>query len=259
MSTQLYDIVVIDESNDRRMRLKAATSSAGIFGDVTLCRDFRVGLDKLKEGRDRVIVFVASGVSETSITTFTKKAKETAKGRDSAYILILDSSSSSNAAIAGSVLEGVDGVLLEPFSVESLLETTKVASTIYLQRRREREESAISCIIQNVLKNVDDVSSLKARGLSPGEKMRELKDSKEIIHSISNGLKQFYYSQIIEQSQLAQVPAELKAFWNNQATQEEKALERLKAKLEKQGKDSSSLDDSTPAASAGQVRRIIRR
>lgn len=259
MKNEKYDILIVDEDNDRRMRLKGATVAANLFGDVQLCKDYKFAISKLREGKERMIVCVGGSESKATLDTFLKQAKGTSGGQDSVYIVSFNGSNSSEASIAKSVLDGIDGVLLEPFSVDSLQDVTNLAAAVYQQRRRAREEAAVKCLVESVLKNLDTVSCLKAMEEAPGEAMKALKEFKEVLQTLDPGLQKYYYSMLIQQSEASVVPPELTAYKERRAIEEAKALERLEAKMERMRQEQSAREEAEKLKAKQTPQRVIRR
>ncbi len=253
-ATPNHDVMIIDGNVDRRMRLKSATANANnCFGDVQLCADFSIATDRLKKLRDRVIVFVSEDFSKTSLNAFIEIAKNTCAGRDSAYILNISPKQASDASVLSAGLKGVDGLLLEPFSVDTLVSTTNNAAKIYYERRTERENNLVTILVSKMLRTVDILATSKATGVAPGEAVRQYKDLGSAIQHLNPRLKEFYYEQLIEQSLRAKVPAELELFLARQTL--------LETKIEQTAKDQAlELNEGSQGSihKSSQMSRILR-
>ena len=226
-----YDVMIIDSNVDRRMRLKNATVSAeSYFGDVQLCADFSIATDRLRKLRDRMVVFVSEDFPKSSLTAFVEIAKNTCAGRDSAYILNINPKQSNDATILCAGLVGVDGVLLEPFSVDSLITTTEEAAKLYYQRRTEREKRLVGMLVSKILKSIDSISTAKAIGNEPGAALCQYRDLGSTIKHLSPAMREYFFEQLIEQSLLAVVPPELTLYLARQRKYQEGIVERVKEK-----------------------------
>ena len=208
-----YDIMIIDSNVERRMRLKNATQHAtATFGDVQLCPDFYVATDRLKHSKDRVVVFLSEDFAGASLNAFIDIAKTTCAGRDSAYILNVGHRHAQPAAAINAGLKGIDGMLVEPFCVDSLISTTHSAAKIYYERKHEREQGLVKMLVARMLVAIDTIATAKATCSAAGEAVRDYKDLGATIQNLSPKLVPFFYETLIEQSALAQVPPELEAF-----------------------------------------------
>jgi hypothetical protein len=225
MALEKYDILVVDPNRERRMRLKAATASVLSFGSVALCSEFKKGLEVLKDGDQRIIVFVGPESGEKSIRTFIDEAKQTSQGQDSAYLILL-SGETGKAGLTSSILDGCDGVLLEPFSVDSLVEVTTLAASTHRQRRRAREEAAIAHLVPSALNTLDAIATSKVTGSSPGEKVRDLKVYAKAIQGLDESLRTYYFNLVIKESEAMKPPHELISWKKKEKERIEKDAEK---------------------------------
>jgi hypothetical protein len=226
MALEKYDILVVDPNRERRMRLKAATASVTSFGSVALCSEFKKGLEVLKEGEQRIIVFVGPESGEKSIRAFIDEAKQIPQGQDSAYLLLL-SGDTGKAGLTSSILDGCDGVLIEPFSVDSLVEVTTIAASTHRQRRRAREEAALAHLVPSALNALDSIATSKVTGSSPGEKVRDFRLYGKAIHGLDESLRAYYFNLLIKETEVMNPPQELISW-------KKKEKERLEQEAEKE-------------------------
>jgi hypothetical protein len=205
--------MIIDSNVERRMRLKNATQHAAkTFGDVQLCSDFYVATDRLKHSKDRVVVFMSEDFAGASLNAFIDIAKTTCAGRDSAYILNVGQRHANPSSVINAGLKAIDGMLVEPFCVDSLITTTESAARLYYERKQEREHGLVKMLVSRMLVAIDTIATAKATCSAAGEAVRDYKDLGATIQNLSPKLVSFFYEMLIEQSALAQVPADLEAF-----------------------------------------------
>ncbi len=248
-----YNILVVDSDLERRMRLKAASVSAGCFEDVQLCKDARSAIEKLRYDIDRVIVFIGKLDPNTGAAEFIQEARITTGARDSAFIQILDSNTGSKVTnLAASVLDGVDSVLQEPFSVDALLEVTRLASVVYGHRRQSREEGALLQLIKSMLKLLDKVSVAKKLEDGAGSAMRDLREASNSIRNISTNLIPFYINNLIELTEASSVPAELVIYLK-------KKEDELSGRSERKNRSSLNSNNTDDKKSGTDSVRIIRK
>lgn len=213
-----HDILVVDSDTERRMRLKAATLNANLFSDVLLIKDHRTALQRLQDGIERSIIIIAN---DSNVGEFIAQAKISAKGRDSAFVLIVDQSGGSSTGIAGSILNGADAILQEPFSVDALVATTLLATEVYGQRKRSREEGAIKHLVNSCSSALDRVATAKALDMPPGDAWLELKKVTNAIKSINPSYHNFYLDALTEKMETVEVPYVVAQFREKQLKEAE--------------------------------------
>ena len=153
---------VVDNDMEARMRLKQATNSVPTFGNVKLIGTMEEASRGLTNSNHVDVVFVARRFGQEEITNFVKACKETQGGRDSAYVLVLKTDDQDSNTVAQNVLIGADGFLLEPYSVDNLVEITELAARVKQERSLEREQAALKFLVEDVIKQVDRVAFIKS-------------------------------------------------------------------------------------------------
>lgn len=227
-----YDILVVDNDPERRIRMKYATSAAkSIFGHIAVASELNKGLDSLKSLHSRVVIFVGDSFSGPRVGTFIEQAKSARAGLDSAYVLQAASTRTSPVEVYANVLQGLDAVLKEPFSVDELVDTTHAAAQIFYKRRAEREGKAIAALVSRTLDALDKIATSKAIGDSPGELIQELHQSKTVIAALSDDLKATYYHELGIQAAAAKVPLELTRYLESKVDYEQRVFERARQKV----------------------------
>jgi response regulator RpfG family c-di-GMP phosphodiesterase len=202
-----YDALVIEPDLDSRMRLKAAMTSVPAFK-----QNFQVG--KIKEGQQKIdtsskaidVVFVSYRFTEEEVNEFLQYAKAAPITQDAAFILIKKSQDQQSTSIASSVLAGADGLLFEPFSVDQLMEITRIASKVKKERSSAREEGALKFLLSDVINQIDQVAYLKACEYETGTSMKKLKEMCGVFASLSPESKEIYNRIVIEAFENAHIP-----------------------------------------------------
>lgn len=235
---QPIDVIIVDPDFDRRMNLKSATRSVTDYGKVSFASSFSTALKMLREEIPMVIVMISSGLPEAEIVKFVQEGKATRNGVDSAYVLIMRPEDQTSAEISSAVMNGIDGFLLEPFSVEALVNTSHLARTVYQQRKHARIEAAIEILVRDALENLDIVAKELQSGKGPGPAIRSLRDLGSSIHALEEDSHGLWYQSLIRAAEKA-LPTRTNVGGNDR---EARAAERLKAKLRNMGQDPSFLD-----------------
>lgn len=223
-----YNSYIVDPDLDCRMRLRQATRAVAAFKEVTQFSHLHEALGKLKDSSAINVIFLSSRFAESEIITFIQQAKEIPAGQDTAYVLILAGSEKGSASIVTKMIGGADGLLFEPFSVESLAEMTALASKVKKERSRSREMAAITLLIKQVMSQIDSVAELRAGGYEAGVSMKNLREMLQVVRTLDPEMLQHYFEQTVELFQKA-TPSRRKIYSGASKRIKKKTEERLQA------------------------------
>ncbi len=234
-----FNVIAVDPDFDRRMNLKSATLSVPDYSKVNFTNTFDAALKLLQEDTPMVIVMISSALPQSEIIRFVQEGKRTRNGIDSAYILLTRPENQTSTEISWAVMNGIDGFLLEPFSVDALINTSHLARTVYQQRKHSRIEAAVEILVRDALEQLDIVAVELTGGKGPGHAIRTLRELGTAVQQLEPDAHGVWYQTLIRASENA-VPA--KRARSTEADREARAAERLKARLKSQGQDTSFLD-----------------
>ena len=151
-----YSALIVDSNAGIRGRLKNAMRAVPSFGEIQIC-------SSLADARQRIsqtpydVVFISVRIGEEPTSRFILDAKQSMHGRDSAYVLVLEGRKNS-FAVARSLMEGADGILLEPYSVHSLQEITALAERVRKERHHLRLKLAMRLLVTEIAAQLEQVS-----------------------------------------------------------------------------------------------------
>ena len=195
---QNYQALAIDPVTDSRMRIKAATQAVHRFKNVGLLSSVSEAISRLNGATPYDVIFLSERIAKDIVGEFIKEAKETPMGQDAAYILLLTGSDENNTKAAESVLHGFDGCLMEPYSVDALMEITEIASRVKNERRESRQRAAVAFLVRDVIKHIDRIAYIKSCQMDPGTTLRKLKQACNIFKNFSEEERVRYYEVAIE-------------------------------------------------------------
>lgn len=201
-----YDAMIIDPDLDSRMRLKQATSSMYNFGKVFQVVSLEDALSKTKGSENIDVIFISYRFEEAKISGFIKQAKETRIGQDAAYILVLKTKDQDTTTVAKNVMVGADGFLFEPYSVDYLLEITRLSSKVKAERSLTREKAAINMVIHDVIGAIDQLSYIKQCKVDPGSSLRRLRELCTVFNNLDENKLKVYYDAAIKCFEDAPIP-----------------------------------------------------
>lgn len=188
-----FNCVIVDPDMNSRMRLKQATTPIAEFGSVMPLSSFLEASGHLNGEREIHVVFVSARFASNDLQQFITQARQSKQGQDSAYVIVLKSSQEGNSEVSGAMMLGGDGVLCEPYSVDSLLEITLLAARVRKERSDARERIAINMIVKDLISQLDLVACLKANDCELGLSIKKLKDLGEVIKGMTPESRVIYY------------------------------------------------------------------
>lgn len=229
-----HNAIICDPDLDSRMRLKQATASVVEFGEVLQAGSVRDATTRLAEVPTDV-VFVSHRYG-TQAADFIAKARTFASTRDATFIMLLPNTNG-QSAIAQHMLHGIDGFLFEPYSVDSLVEITRLAARLKRERALARERVALSLMIQELINQFDVVTSLKAEQMDYGRSWSRLASTAAALRNLSPETLAVYYELAIKQFgevPLPKTPPPKRAYSGASTRVKKKLEEKRQSELEQQ-------------------------
>lgn len=234
-----FESVVVDPDIESRMRLKQATASVHHFGRLVQATTLPEALEKIEASEFSFdVVFLSYRFSQEQLAAFVKSAKALKNSEDSAYVLMLRNENQDSTTVAQTMMIGGDGMLFEPYSVDYLVEITQLAAKVKKERSDARERAVIALLINDIIKQVDKVSYIKACNFDFGTSMKQLRDMCGVIAGLDQEKLPFYIKSAVEAFEAAPLPVELlqqKKYTGVSSRIRRKVEQRVLAKLDKPG------------------------
>lgn len=209
MDDSRFDSLIIDPVVETRRRLQQVMKSVIEFRDVTHVTTVEEGTRSLRGGSRVDVVFVSYSFSDTQISDFIELGKSTDGGMDSAYVMILRDKDQDSTRAAKSVLMGADGILFEPYSVDRLVEITRIAARVKKERGEARQKLAINMILDEATNTLDYIATLKSQGVEAGLLMKQFKKACSSIDDLNPEQRQIFFEVLVETFLAAPLPPEL--------------------------------------------------
>ncbi len=192
--TTKFNCLIVDPDMPGRMRLKQATAPISEFGMVTPVGNINEASAFLNGERLTDVVFLSARLPQEQISPFIQAAKATKGGQDAAYVIVRkNQGDGGNTSVAEIMMIGGDGMLCEPYSVDSLLEITLLSARVRKERASEREKVAIGLMVKDLVGQLDLVCCLKANNCEPGLSIRKLKEVSAMIQGLSDESRKVYF------------------------------------------------------------------
>lgn len=237
-----YLALAIDPDSGTRQRLKQAATAVITFQDVQLLGDLKAAISRL-EVRAFDVIFIAEEFGKDEIAKFIKEVKETG-GNDAAFVLVLGSNDQKSTAETTCVMLGAHAVLTEPYSVDSLVDITRIAAKVKKENHVLREKNALGLLVKDMTLQIDRLSYLKACECDPGRALKQFKDLCAIPQALTNESLDRYFDIMIEKFEQVPVPiAQVRQYKGVSQRIKSKMQQKLMAEIdqeEKEGKNKHS-------------------
>ncbi len=173
---QVFHALGVDPDTSSRMRLKQATLAVPLFRDVGLFSHINEAFNKLEAaGSEYDVLFVSERLPENEVAHFVSQAKTFERSRDAAIVLLIAGSSATDSNAAQKLLEGFDGCLVEPYSVDALTEITRLAAVVKRRNWQDRQRVVINFLIQDIIKRIDRLAYIKQCQARIGEVLAQFR------------------------------------------------------------------------------------
>ncbi len=201
-----FNALIVDPDPSSRLRLRQAMSAVVSLQKVTQCSDTSEAARLIESARDYDLMFLSKRLDLGKISSFIDQIKSMENGRDLAFVIVQEKDDQASGKLALSMLGGADGFLVEPFSVDSLVETTILSTQVKKKRAIEREQAAISLLIKEIISQLDVYAQLRAGGHEAKISQRNLADMCSALKHITPESLDFYYEEAVRLFMNAPIP-----------------------------------------------------
>lgn len=227
-----YNCIILDPEMASRMKLKQATTQVTDFGKVTPVGAFNEANNILSSGEMMIdVIFVSARFENELITNFITQAKLTKAGQDTAYIMVMNALPQGGASLAQNMMMGGDSILCEPYSVDSMLEITRIAAKVKKERADSREKIAINLLIGDMCNQIDLIACLKSSGCEPGTSIKKFREICASLKNITPEKVSFYYDTLISRLMDAKAPPKALGGGRNYSGVSSRVKKRMESKL----------------------------
>lgn len=205
---QKLRVLIIDGNDlDMRMRLKHSITSTAEFGECLHVASTREALSTIESADTATnIVFISYHFNAHAIKEFAGHARQIPKAQDSALVMILASGSTKETTLAESMMAGIDGFLLEPFSTDDLVKVTKLAGRVSKEKSTTREYVALKMLVRDQIRLLDAVYCLKRGSIDSTQTEEKLKALGEKLPELPQTSIEMYYSLLIDCCERSMIP-----------------------------------------------------
>ena len=124
------------------------SAQAEVFSSLELSSSLGDALDRIHHGNSPIdSIYLSSQFDRNVIGHFIKSGRKVARASNAAVLAVVQSSRASAEELALLSMDGVDHVLLEPFSAAALQHATKLARKVVSQRSEAGRKASIDLLV----------------------------------------------------------------------------------------------------------------
>lgn len=192
MVSQRLSVAIIDPDPERRARFREGTIVVGDFDSVAQFGEFRFALEKLRSGTRFDVLFVSSTYPKDKVAEFVAEAHKTHWGGIAAYVELVPNDFSSTD-VAKQILTGMDGMLVMPFSIDRLIEISKLAVEVRKEKSIRREKAAFTILAKDLIALVDRAATKVSAKEPIKQTMKNIADTAAPLRSLPpDSLNRFF-------------------------------------------------------------------
>jgi response regulator RpfG family c-di-GMP phosphodiesterase len=148
--------IIISPLPDTRARFKQLCENARICNNILCCIDLDEALQTLTPGNNCDIIFISSNYAASDIADFIETAKLTEVGHQTLFVILLQSNDQDTITVANNLFAGVYAFLCEPYSIDTVQESIKVAQHVQISGTHSRLRAATGLILSDMLEGPDE-------------------------------------------------------------------------------------------------------
>jgi len=229
MALTKFQAVIVENTGERRMRLRAALSSTGDFERPELFNTLSDAESRFEQEPMVDIALISYEFPEYLLRGFIEKAKKATFGIDAAFVLVLPAKDQDSETVAKNVITGADGFLFEPYSVDQLDEIVKLAARVKKERSDARERAAFGLLLDDLLQMVDRASYLKSVEQDTDAQFKKIRAKAKMIYSLEGDRAQIYFETLTDKTMEAPLPR--KIYQEKYKGASKRVRERMEKKL----------------------------
>lgn len=232
--SERFDILIIDPDTQSRGQLKQAALCLPTFKKVFFAGNLEEALARTGSHENVDVVVMSNKFPFEEISGFIASAKGTPKGTEWAFVSLLKAADRTSKVVADSMMVGIDGFLLEPYSADNLKEMAELTNRVRLRNADSRKRGVLKMLLQEIRDHLDALAFYTSQGRAAPLARQKLADSCEQMKTlVGKDFNMAVYTELASEVFENAIP--------NQANAYRGVSSRVKAKL--QAKQLKRLED----------------
>lgn len=199
-------VLIIDPDVGSRSRLKQAAMAVKEFGEVAAVsriEESRIGIYGGKEWR---VVFISSKLERREIADIIYEGKRRSESQDSAFVMVMKAKDQDSVNVAANVMIGADGFLLEPYSLDALVEITELAGRVKNERSLAREKAAFDFVSKDIGREIDQLAYMLYSNINIQPRLAKLKERCSVLKSLPSSSLEIFVESVVDTFEEANLP-----------------------------------------------------
>jgi CheY-like chemotaxis protein len=189
--------LLVDPDLNNRLRFKQAAAFAGIRLNVSATTTLLEALQRLDNGRACEVIYLSSRYDREVVSGFVSAARKTRRGSRAAMWIVLPAPDCAPSCVAGYTLAGADGILVEPYSAQTLEESITTALRVRTNLPRPHQQVALGIVLRSVLTGCREYIKGYAAGRSTINALQKLAENRTLILDLSEERSSEYQSLVL--------------------------------------------------------------
>ncbi len=214
-----FDVLLLDNDLDARMRLQHAISLNPEFGRDIQTNNFTEALEVFREQTKSLdLVFIANtNLQFQDIEQFIGEARTLVGAQDASFVVVFSSYEGKDELIAQVYNLGADGYIFEPYSADDFRRMANMAARVGPRRLIDREVLSIGPTVREMIKLIDLMHSLLAQQCSIEKSWERFQAIGQRLARFQKESKEVYFEYIQEVLPLLSAPdPEISSLKNHQ-------------------------------------------
>ncbi len=153
-----FNVLIVDPIPQTRALLWEAVNAEPHFKKVVSAKNLDEALAMIQSGLLCDVILLSSSFENGPVKQFIGNARNLPSAAEAAFVSVVRPLDQNADQMAHSLVEGVDGLLLAPFSVTGLGTVAEVAKRVQQEHAERRKETAVRIMIANLLKEFDGLA-----------------------------------------------------------------------------------------------------
>jgi DNA-binding NtrC family response regulator len=191
------DALIVEPDLKFRGNITQAARSSNLFNRVVTASSLREALERVSDREPFRVMFLSERLDSEKTKDIIKQAKALPNTEDCAFVLIVRGATQSLEVVASQVIEGIDGMLCEPFSVDSMSEIANLAQIVKAENDERRKRAGYELVTSGLADSLDELATSHFLKSPSVNALNELKRYSYMLGNPSESDLELYFEIII--------------------------------------------------------------
>lgn len=178
------------EARSRVKQIGAMLKSWATFEQMT---DLAAAQAHLQTSDPYDAIFLSASFGRETLTRFIRTTRGFASASGSCFVALLGHGAHDVTMVGSHLLSGFEGFLIEPFSVDTVVEVVEVAERVRREETQRRQAYALELLVHSVLEQAAEVYQLRRAGRSAKLSAKLLQETATVLRQLEPSLEERYF------------------------------------------------------------------